>query len=151
MFCRTARQLYALARMLAILKSEHKIYNSFVTNNFNYCPLVWHLCGQVNNNKLKKWQERSIIYNDYGSSFETLLRCSNKESLLTKKIKNHDFRSFNNCQQIESQMYPLFVYKIEGAYEMRNQKLEQPKRRTTTASNISVFGIKITGRACQSI
>ena len=75
MCCRAARQLNALAKISKHLdsKSKHIIYNSFVASNINYCPHVWHFCGQVDNNKLEKLQERSlrIIHNDYESSFET--------------------------------------------------------------------------------
>ena len=101
MCCRAARRLNALARISKHLdsKSKHIIYNSFVASNFNYCPLVWHFCGQVDNSKLEKLQERSlrIIHNDYESSFETLLKCLKQESLLTKRL-NHDFRGFQNRQ-----------------------------------------------------
>ena len=33
----------------------------------NYCPLVWHFCGQVNNQKLEKSPERAlrILFADY--------------------------------------------------------------------------------------
>ena len=35
-------------------------------SNFNYCPLVWHFCGEGNTKKLEKIQERALrfIYND---------------------------------------------------------------------------------------
>ena len=44
-------------------------------SNFNYCPLVWHFCGQVNNQKLEKIQERAlrILFADYNSSYTELL------------------------------------------------------------------------------
>ena len=90
MCCRAARPLNALARISEHRdsKPKHIIYNSFVASNFDYGPLVWHFCGQVDNNKLVKLQERSlrIIHNDYESSFETLQKCSKQESLLTKKL-----------------------------------------------------------------
>ena len=49
-----------------------------------------------------------------------------------KAIKNHDFRGFQNRQQIESQLYPWSVYKRnEVGDDRRTQKLEKPKRRTS--------------------
>ena len=53
---KAARQLNALARISKHLNinSRRAIYNSFIMSNFNYCPLVWHFCGQVNNQKLEK-------------------------------------------------------------------------------------------------
>ena len=116
MFCRAARQLSALARICKHLdsKSKHIIYNSFVASNFNYCPLVWHFCGQVNNNKLEKLQERSlrIIHNDYDSSFETLLKWSKQESLLTKRLKIIILEVFKTVNRLNpSCLYDLFTKK----------------------------------------
>ena len=35
--------------------------------NFNYCPLTWHYCGEVNTKKMENIQKRALrfIYNDY--------------------------------------------------------------------------------------
>ena len=59
---KAARQLNALARISKHLNinSRRAIYNSFIVRNYSYCPLVWHFCGQVNNQKLKKIQERAL-------------------------------------------------------------------------------------------
>ena len=59
---KTARQLNALARISRHLNISPRraIYNSFIMNNFDYCPLVWHFCGEVNNQKLEKIQERAL-------------------------------------------------------------------------------------------
>ena len=158
MCCRAAIQLNALARISKHIdsKSKHIIYNSFVASNFNYCPLVWHFCGHVNNDKLEKLQERSlrIIHNDYESSFESLLKRSKQESLLTKRLKIMILEVFKTVNKLNpSCLHDLFT-KNEVVYDMRTQKLEQPKRRTTTyvwASNIFVFGIKVMELACQRI
>ena len=136
MCCRAARQLNGFARISKHIdsKSKHIIYNSFVASNFNYCPLVWHFCGQVNNNKLEKLQERSlrIIHNDYQASFETLLKCSKQESLLTKRLKIMILEVFKTVNRLNpSCLHDLFT-KNEVVYDLRTQKLEQPKRRTTT-------------------
>ena len=46
------------------------IYHSFILSNFDYCPLTWHFCGEVNTKKIEKIQERALrfIYSDYSSS-----------------------------------------------------------------------------------
>ena len=132
MCCKAARQLNALARISKHLdsKSKHIIYNSFVASNFNYCPLVWHFCGQVNNNKLER--SLRIIHNDYEASFETLLKCSKQESLLTKRLKIMILEVFKTVNRLKpSCLHDLFT-KNEVVYDLRTQKLEQPKRRTTT-------------------
>ena len=30
------------------------IYFTFIMSNFNYCPIVWHFCGETNTRKLEK-------------------------------------------------------------------------------------------------
>ena len=59
---KAARQLNALARISKHLNinSRRAIYNSFIMSNFNYCPLVRHFCGQVNNQKLEKIKDRAL-------------------------------------------------------------------------------------------
>ena len=88
---RAARQLNALSRISRFLDipSRRIIYQSFVASNFNYCPLVWHFCGKVNNNKLERIQERSlkIIYRDFESSYNELLDKANTTTLLVARLR----------------------------------------------------------------
>ena len=59
--CRkAARQLNALSRISRYLNvaSRRMIYQSFIASNFTYCPVVWHFCGKVNNNKIEKKNTR---------------------------------------------------------------------------------------------
>ena len=77
-------------------------------------------------------QERSLrIIHNYESSFETLLKCSKQESLLTKRLIMilEVFKTVNRLNP--SFLHDMFT-KNEVAYDMRTQKLQQPKRRTTT-------------------
>jgi hypothetical protein len=48
---------------------------TFILSNFNFCPLSWHFCSEANTNKIEKIQERALrfIYNDYNSTYESLL------------------------------------------------------------------------------
>ena len=56
MCSKAARQLNALARISKYLdqSSLKTIHDSFISSNFSYCPLVWHFCGKVNNEKIWK-------------------------------------------------------------------------------------------------
>ena len=49
-----ARQLAVLKRHGHLLTRQGKlaIFKSFITSNFNYCPLMCHFCSQSSNNKL---------------------------------------------------------------------------------------------------
>ena len=62
---KAARQLNALARISNYLDESARriIYNSFVSSNFNYCPLVWHFCGVTNGNKVEK-NTRTVFTNN---------------------------------------------------------------------------------------
>ena len=31
-------------------------------SNFNYCPIVWHRCGETNTRKIEKIQERALRF-----------------------------------------------------------------------------------------
>ena len=55
--CRKAsRQLNVLKRMGKYLNRLGKltIYYSFILSNFNYCPVIWHFCSEVNTKKMEK-------------------------------------------------------------------------------------------------
>ena len=88
---KAARQLNALARISKYLDFDSRkiIYNSFIVSNFNYCPMVWHFCGKVNNDKIEKIQERSlrILYRDYDASYEELLKRVDGATMLTARLR----------------------------------------------------------------
>ena len=50
---KAVRQLNALSRISRCLdiSSCSFFFNSFVKYNFNYCHMVWHFLGKVNNDK----------------------------------------------------------------------------------------------------
>ena len=52
-------------------------------SNFNYCPVVWHFCG-----KMENVQERSLrfIYEDFNSDYDTLLLKSGLPSLKIRRV-----------------------------------------------------------------
>ena len=70
---KSARQLAVLKRLghLLTLQRNVAIFKSFISSNFNYCPLIWHFCSQCNTNKLEKVQERALrfVYNDHNYIF----------------------------------------------------------------------------------
>ena len=51
------------------------IFKSFISSNFNYCPVSWMFCGKTNLNELEKLQERALrfVFRDTTSSYESLL------------------------------------------------------------------------------
>ena len=76
--CRKAgRQVNVLRRLSHMLDVESRlaIFKAFIISNFNYCPIVWHLCGKVNTSKMERIQERALrfVFNDLTSSYDILL------------------------------------------------------------------------------
>ena len=150
MCSKAARQLNALARISKYLdqSSLKTIHNSFISSNFSYCPLVWHFCGKVNNEKIEKIQERSlrILQNDFTSSYHDMLRIAEMTPALIYRLRVLTLEVFKSLQKSNPPcLHDLFeINKTE--YLMRNpMRLIQPKRRTTTYGirTVSYIGANI--------
>ena len=147
---KSARQLNALARISKFLDVDSRkiIYQSFVASNFNYCPLVWHFCGKVNNTKLEKIQERAlkIIYKDYDSTYSELICKANSKTLLISRLHLILCEAFKSINKINPPcLHNLFEVK-KFDYSFRNRvHLCQPKKLTTTYGlrSIAYVGAKL--------
>ena len=76
--CKKAgNKLFALLRMSTYLGTDKLslLIRTFVTSQFQYCPLVWMYHSRKMNNKINRLHERAlrIAYKDYASSFVSLL------------------------------------------------------------------------------
>ena len=133
---KAARQLNALARISKYLdiKSKKIIFNSFITSNFEYCPLVWHFCGKTNNQKLEKIQERSlrILHDTFELTYEELLHKNGSSSLLLYRLKLFIIETYKSFHHMNAEcLHDLFQLN-HTTYETRSHKLIQPKRKTTS-------------------
>ncbi len=65
------------------------IHNTFILANFNYCPIVWHVCDKASICKMEKTQEKALecLLNDEKSSYSSLLEKSRQTTLHLKRIK----------------------------------------------------------------
>ena len=97
---KACRKLTALQRLTKILTLQQRktFMKSFIDSQFNYCPLIWMQHTRSLNNKINKLQERSlrIVYEDYTSSFDNLL----------KKYKNKTIHQ-KNIEKLAIQMYKI--------------------------------------------
>ena len=147
---KAARQLNALSRISRYLDTSSCtfLFNSFVKSNFNYCPMVWHFCGKVNNDKIEKIQHRAlkIIYKDYVSSYEDLMLKANTPTMLNKRLQGILCEVFKSIKGINSKcLNDLFEVK-STSYSLRNDvQVVQPKRRTTNFGlrTVSYLGAKL--------
>ena len=77
--CKKAgHKVTALARVVKLLpfNRSRELMKTFVESQFSYCPLVWMFCSRKMNRKINHIHERALrlVYNDYSSTFEELLR-----------------------------------------------------------------------------
>ena len=88
---RAAGQLNAICRMGKHVGENEKrvLIQSFVQANFNYCPLVWYFSSPESLRKIERIQERAlrILYNDYVSEINVLLKKANKNTFLISNTK----------------------------------------------------------------
>ena len=134
---KAARQLNALARIAKFLdtKSRKIIYNSFVLSNLNYCPLVWHFCGKLNNDKLEKIQERSlrIVYDDYNSPYTDLIERAGSSTILLSRLRTMALEVFKSLKSISPPCLNELFHIKPHPYSMRHPiKLTQGKINTIT-------------------
>ena len=109
---KASRQLNVLKRIGTHLTKLGKltIYYFFIMSNFNYCPLVWHFCGETNTKKIEKIQERALrfIYNEYTSRYEDLLCKSKLPSLKVRRLRTFALEVF----KIINKDCPVYLFDL---------------------------------------
>jgi len=140
--CRKAsQQLNILKRIGKHLTKLGKltVYHTFIMSNFNYCPLIWHFCGATETKKMEMIQERALrfIYNDYLSSYDSLLEKSKMPCLKLRRMRILALETFKIIYK-ESPFYLHDLITVKNNFYSFRYKntAEIPKVRTTT------YGIK---------
>ena len=132
---RASKQLNVLKRIGKHLcrLGKFNIYHSFILSNFNYCPLTWHFCGEVNTKKIEKIQERALrfIYSDYSSSYESLLIKFQLPSLKVRRMRTIALESFKILNNLSPAYLNDLLTVKNHSYNFRYQKtVEVPQVRT---------------------
>ena len=132
---KASRQLNVLKRIGKYLCKLGKlnIYHSFIMSNFNFCPLTWHFCGETNTRKIENIQKRALrfIYDDYSSSYETLLLKSKLPTLKVRRLRSMALETFKIIhKQTPSYLHDLIKIK-ESSYSFRyTNRADVPQVRT---------------------
>ena len=123
--------------------------NSFFNAQFNYCPLIWMLHSQSDNNKVKELHKRclELIYNDKQSSYEELLIKDSTVSIHYRNIQTLATEMF----KVKNEMSPeiicdIFTQRINNHYNLRHfNHFETPFVGTVCngTESVSYFGPKI--------
>ena len=128
---KAARQLNSLQRIAKYLSQNTKkiVFNSFILSNFNYCPLVWHICSIKNTQKIEKIQERGlrIILNDYQSYYKALLEASGQELMYISRLKKLACFVYKSYNDTGPGLANDIFNKRDIHYNLRdNSRVEQP-------------------------
>ena len=102
---------------------------TFIESQFSYCPLVWMFHGRTINMIINRLQERAlrIVYQDYVSSFETLLERDNSCTIYQRNIQTLAIEMYKTkagegpAFMIYTQYsIDIFVEKKYNVYYLRN-------------------------------
>ena len=124
--CRKSSQkIHALPRISHYLSPNKKriLLKTFVTSQFNYCPLVWMCHSRILNNRINNIHLRAlrIVYQDKKSSFEELLQKDNSVSVHLKILQYLATEIFivkNGLSPII--MNEVFNFKENESYNLRS-------------------------------
>ena len=144
--CRkAARQLNVLRRLSSLLDQESRmaIFRAFIVSNFNYCPLVWHLCGKRNTSKIEKLQERALrfVFNDFTSYYENMLKKAELTTLTLSRIKPLALEVYKALHGHSPPPYmkDMFTSRQEQKHSLRNEnQLNIPFSRTVGFGSHSI-------------
>ena len=111
--CKKVNQkVSALARIANILpfQKRHIIMKTFIESQFSYCPLVWMFCSRSMNNKINRIHERAlrIVYQDYSTTFEGLLKRDNSLTFHHRNIHHVAVEMF----KVKHDLSPPFMKEI---------------------------------------
>lgn len=140
---KASRQLNILKRIGKYLNRLCRltIYHTFILSNFNYCPVIWHFCSEKNSQKIEKIQERALrfVYEDYSSSYDTLLEKSKLPSLKVRRLRCIAVETFKIINKNSpNYLHDLVNVKIQN-YSFRSQGTASIPRVRTTRYGLHSF------------
>ena len=118
----------ALMRLRNKLSIDQKqiLFNSFVSSQFGYCPLVWMFCGKASNDLVNSVHKRALraLYNDFESNYVDLLAKGNHKNiheLNVKKLSVKVYKCINrDCPEV---LKNIFVKNENLNYNLRIKNL----------------------------
>ena len=149
--CRKASQkFHALARVSQFMNKEkiRVIMKSFITSQFNYCPLIWMFHSRRLNNRINRIHERALrlVYKDYHYTFNEMLKKDGSYSIHHRnlqKLATEMFKIKNNLSPtLMNDIFPQY----DPVYNLRNNRCWiNPYVRTVYygTETISYRGLKI--------
>ena len=101
------------------------LYKTYISSHLNFCPLVWHFCGESNTQKLERIQNRALrfVFDDHESDPSVLLRKANIPSLELSRQRQMCTEVFQCIHHLAPQyMSKLFTEQDKDLHNTRNIK-----------------------------
>ena len=132
---KAARQTNALRRIVKYIPNECrlKIYQAFISLNFNYCDVVWPFCSNRSTYKIEKVHKNAlrVTLNDYMSSYLDMLEVVKRPTLYISRIINIAIETFKSVKGLNPKhMGSLFSFSTTPYCTRGGSKLVQPKVNT---------------------
>ena len=109
---KVGQKVSALARIVKYLPFYQRkiILKTFIESQFSYCSLVWMFCSRKVNNRINHVHERALrlVYNDYKTSFEQLLKNDKSISIHHRNIHNVAIEMY----KVKNKLSPPFMHDI---------------------------------------
>ena len=160
-----SQKLHALARVSKYFSKEKMrvIMKTFITSQFNYCPLTWMFHNRIFNNKINRLHERTLrlVYNDENISFQEMYKIKNDLSpipmreIFNNRTDTYNLRS-NGCWQtsrVRTVAYGKETIRYRGpkTWDMLPQSIKDSKTLSEFKTKINVWQPKdFTCRLCKT-
>ena len=120
--CKVNKKIIALSRLNTFISTQQAevIYNAVILSNFNYCPLIWVLCKQVDCTHKRALQ---ILYKDYESSFEALLTRIGSSSIHVSNLQKLMIEIFKSMNGLNPPRMWEFYERKHVTYNLTIQNL----------------------------
>lgn len=147
---KTSKQINAMKRIKNYLDNDCKkiLYNSYISSNFNYCPLIWMYSGKTGMEKMEKTNKRALAFvtNDSETDYKELCRKEKQLTIYKRCIKAVAMQMF----KIKNQDAPIYIQELFNVrlnnYDMRdNDKFTLPSFNSTSYGKKSFryYGAKL--------
>ena len=104
------------------LNQRRTLLKTFIESQFGYCPLVWMFHGRIVKKK-NHLHERApqIVYKDYTSSFEDLLKRNNSVTIHHRNIQSLVIELFKDKQNLSNSLLSHILQTRSISYNLRSQ------------------------------
>ena len=154
-----SRKINALGSIANYISLEKRriVIETFIESQFHYCPLIWMFHARTINNKINRLHERAlrIVYTDFKSTFEGLLRKDNSFSIHERNIQSLAIEIYKFLNGLSpSFLNNAFHKNISNSYDLRNHKelySRNPKTVRYGTETVSYIAPKIWNKVPETI